>query len=331
MKRILILALFCAPFLASAQTVAKLFRYVNTSTSGHFYTTNWDELGNGKSGFKYENVAGFVLTGAAEGALPVHRYYNKSTRSHFYTMNWEELGKGKGDFIYENIAFYAFKTQVPGSVPLYRYYNKRYNNHFFTANFAELGNGRDGYTSEGIAGYIFSDEASATAAAKIPDAPKVDFAVTKEPAVVRPVPAPAPAPTAAAADPNHFIRLDNGVSHANFLMYWKTALLNQVVAVLDNRNQPVMLLMLPANGGHSPVPGTYPIVEGSKRAVKKGSQVAKLEYEPGFESADEAGTLTITENDGIYWFSAENITIVNKKTKETRKVSFKMGMFIQKV
>ncbi|MDB5252605.1 MAG: hypothetical protein JWP27_1774 [Flaviaesturariibacter sp.] len=326
MKRIFFLALFCASVAANGQSVGKLFRYVNTATSGHFYTTNWDELGNGKGTFKFENVAGYVLTAAIDGAVPMHRYYNKDSKSHFYTTNWDELGKGKGSFIYENIAFYAFKTQVAGSVPLYRYYNARYNNHFFTANFAELGEGRDGFKSEGIAGYIFPDEATAIAAAKPVAAP----AVVSAPPVAAPaaVPVAAPAPTAPAT--TDFIRLDNGTAHSNYQMFWKTALLNQVVAVLDNRNQPLMLIMLPANGGHSPVPGTYPIAEGSKRAVKKGSQVAKLEYEPGFESVEGGGTLTITENDGIYWFSAENVSIINKKTNETRKVSFKMGMFIQK-
>jgi hypothetical protein len=127
-----------------------------------------------------------------------------------------------------------------------------------------------------------------------------------------------------------YIKVDSNVIHTNYAMYWKTALFNQVVAVFDSKNQPLMLLMLPANGSHSPVPGTYNFVEGKKRAVKKGSQTAKLEYEPGYNSTDDAGTLTITENDGIFWFTAENISIIKNKTGETHKISFKMGMFIEK-
>ncbi|HEX2627619.1 MAG TPA: hypothetical protein VHM26_01360 [Chitinophagaceae bacterium] len=127
-----------------------------------------------------------------------------------------------------------------------------------------------------------------------------------------------------------FIRFDTSKVHTNYSMTWKTALFGQAVAVLDNRNQPLMLLLLPSNGSHSPVPGTYAIMEGGKRSVKKGSQIAKIEYEPGYESIDSAGTLTITENDGIYTFSAENISIIHGKTKEAHKLTFKMAMFIQK-
>jgi hypothetical protein len=127
-----------------------------------------------------------------------------------------------------------------------------------------------------------------------------------------------------------YIKVDSNITHTNYSMYWKTALFNQVVAVFDSKNQPLMLLMLPANGSHSPVTGTYNFVEGKRRAVKKGSQTAKLEYEPGYNSTDDAGTLTITENDGIYWFTAENISIIKNKTGETHKISFRMGMFIEK-
>lgn len=127
-----------------------------------------------------------------------------------------------------------------------------------------------------------------------------------------------------------FIRFDSATTHTNYSMVWKTALLNQVVAVFDGRNQPLMLLMLPANGSKSPVPGVYNFVEGKKRTVKKGSQTAKLEYEPGYISADGNATLTITENDGIFWFSAENVPIIQEKSGESHKISFKMGMFIEK-
>jgi hypothetical protein len=132
------------------------------------------------------------------------------------------------------------------------------------------------------------------------------------------------------AQATDYIKVDSNTVHTNYSMVWKTAIFNQVVAVFDHKNQPLMLIMLPANGSHSPVPGTYTIAEGKKRTVKKGSQTAKLEYEPGYISAENGGTLTITENDGIFSFTAENVTIINEKTKETRTISFKMGMFIEK-
>lgn len=127
-----------------------------------------------------------------------------------------------------------------------------------------------------------------------------------------------------------YIKLDSTVTYTNYNMVWKTAILNQVVAFTDTRHQPVMLICLPANGAHSPVPGTYTIDDGNKRTVKKGSQTAKLQYEPGYVSVADGGTLTITENDGIFWFSADNVSVINTKTKETHKLSFKSGMFIEK-
>jgi hypothetical protein len=130
---------------------------------------------------------------------------------------------------------------------------------------------------------------------------------------------------------NDFIRLDEATTHSNFMAVFRTAMMNQVIACTDTKGQPLMLIMLPANGSQAPAPGTYPITDGSKRAVKKGSGVAKLEFAPGnYVSADNAGTLTITENDSIFTFTAENVSITNSKTKETHKLSFKVALFIEK-
>jgi len=44
-----------------------LYRYYRSSTNSplgkgdHFYTTDWNELGNGKNGYRYERIAGYVL------------------------------------------------------------------------------------------------------------------------------------------------------------------------------------------------------------------------------------------------------------------------------
>jgi hypothetical protein len=127
-----------------------------------------------------------------------------------------------------------------------------------------------------------------------------------------------------------YIRLDSGTSQKNYMPYWKTAVFNQVVAIFDSKNNPLMLIMLPANGSHSPLPGTYPIMDGKKRAVKKGSQIAKLEYEPGYISADNAGMLTIEEKNELFWFTIDNATIINPKTSETHKLSIRFSMFIEK-
>jgi len=127
-----------------------------------------------------------------------------------------------------------------------------------------------------------------------------------------------------------FIRFDSSKVFTDYSITWKTALFNQSIIIHDNKGQPLLLLCLPANGSHSPVAGVYTIMKGGKRAVKKRSQIAKIEYEPGYRSIASAGSLIISENKGIYTFSAENISIIHGKTKEAHKLTFKMAMFIQK-
>jgi hypothetical protein len=326
MKSFLIgLTMLCG-ITANAQELGKLYRYFNPFNGGHFYTTNWEEIGWGQYGFKYENVAAKVYTQPVTGTFPVYRYFNINTRCHFYTTNWNELGNGKPGFNYEGIAFYAHQKQEEGTVPFYRYYHQGKNNHFYTASFEELGKGRGGFKSEGVACYVFkadsSDQLTVPPPTELIDMPgRTDPPEIIELTEVKIEAVPAP-------KNDYFILFDNTTRYTNFLPQWKTALFNQVVAVFNN-NQPLMLIMLPANGGHSPEPGVYNIAEGSKRAVKKGSKLAKLEFEPGYVSA-EGGTLTITEHDGIFSFAAENVTIVNSKTKESKQLSFTISMFIEK-
>ena len=38
-----------------------LYRYYNAALVDHFYTIYWQELGKGKSGWKLEGIAGYVL------------------------------------------------------------------------------------------------------------------------------------------------------------------------------------------------------------------------------------------------------------------------------
>ena len=86
---------------ARAQEATKLYRYYNTATGGHFYTTSWEELGEGKWTFKPEGVAGYAFSAPANGTTPVFRYYNTATKAHFYTTAWEELGVSKWTFVLE--------------------------------------------------------------------------------------------------------------------------------------------------------------------------------------------------------------------------------------
>lgn len=110
---------------------------------------------------------------------------------------------------------------------------------------------------------------------------------------------------------------------------WKTAVFNSVVAIRDNKGQPLMLIVTPAQSTGLPKVGSYNVVEGSKRKNKKGSGEIKIQVEPNLVSTDSAGVVTITEgNDSIFTFKGENIKVIDKKTKEEKTISFSVVFLI---
>lgn len=173
---------FAGSITAQNTNLVKLYRYYNISSRGHFYTTNFAELGNGNATYKAEGVAAYVFSSPADETFPVYRYYSKKTKAHFYTMNYEELKNGNAVFVAEGIAFYAYKNEKPGTRPFYRYYHTTGQYHFYTASFAELGSGKDGYVLEGNIGYVYATEEEASAALK----KKVEVVAEKAPVSTRP-------------------------------------------------------------------------------------------------------------------------------------------------
>jgi hypothetical protein len=134
----------------------------------------------------------------------------------------------------------------------------------------------------------------------------------------------------AKAGASDFIMLDGKVVNNNFGAEFGKSFFNQKIVLSGNDNQPFMLLSLPVNGSHSPALGTYNIMSGKKLAVKKGSQIAKIDMKPNYISLDDSGTLFIFEFNGLHWFIAENISIIDTNKNETHKMSFKIGMYIAK-
>jgi|GEM_PF-2537920 len=162
MKKLLFVALGAiGVFSAEAQSAVKLYRYNNVSTRDHLFTTNWDELGNGKYGYQFEGVAAYVFSTQVEGTAPCYRYFNSSNHFHFYTSNQAELGNGKYGYQSEGVAFYAYSTAIKSTVPFYRFANAGNGSHFYSANYDEVGNGKYGYKDEGTMCYVLKDETTA--------------------------------------------------------------------------------------------------------------------------------------------------------------------------
>lgn len=129
-------------------TQIPIYRY--SSTSRHFYTSSWSELGLGGAGFTYEGPSGYLYNYSKTGTVPFYRLYNSTTSDHLYQTS-SSIPVG---YHYESIMGYVYTTQVTGTVPLYRYY-KASGGHFYTLDINELGGGTNqGYTYEGIACYV---------------------------------------------------------------------------------------------------------------------------------------------------------------------------------
>jgi len=129
-----------------------LFRYVSSAASDHFYTTNFNELGNGAGGYRLEGTAGTLFSSIFQacGAVPLYRFYNAAGTDHFYTTNYNE-GAGLS---FEGVPGYCFPTPGSGLTPLYRYFSGAAFDHFYTTNFNELGDGAGGYGFEGVQCYV---------------------------------------------------------------------------------------------------------------------------------------------------------------------------------
>jgi hypothetical protein len=86
-----------------------LYRYMGPNF--HFYTTDWNELGAGRSGYTYEGIAAYTIpwstTKSCTNACPSGGTYDGANCLYMYSP-------GPNPFVY-NGAFYY--TRVPGAVP----------------------------------------------------------------------------------------------------------------------------------------------------------------------------------------------------------------------
>jgi hypothetical protein len=155
-----------------SQDTAPLYRYWNSKTVDHLFTTDANEIGTtipkrkGKYGYVYEGTQCHLYTRQVESSVPLYRYWKHSSRDHLYTTNPEEIGTtirgqtGKHGYKSRGIVGYCMSCKTPKTVPLYRYWRSNGADHFYTTNIREIGtavpgrNGRHGYRSEGITCYV---------------------------------------------------------------------------------------------------------------------------------------------------------------------------------
>jgi hypothetical protein len=158
-----------------------LYRYYHPG-AGHLYTSDWNELGNGRHGFQLERIECLVQDGPDTGAVPLFRFRQQFSSQepsiYFYTTDWNEYEKTVKasmftPFLQEGIAGYVYPVRFGNLIPLYRYYStthdgsKHYGDHFYTC-FLELRNSHEwpqvvagtfarripGYNFEGVAAWV---------------------------------------------------------------------------------------------------------------------------------------------------------------------------------
>lgn len=151
---------------ASASAVA-VFRFYNTVTRAHFYTTNEAEKNNVLLTAPYFSYDGAVFTASSTqtaGLSPVYRFFNRQTGLHFYTISEAEKNNvltTLPQFQLEGPAYFASQVAGAGLIPMYRFYLPSKGYHFYTASeeeknqvVATLG---QTYQYEGIGYYVLSD------------------------------------------------------------------------------------------------------------------------------------------------------------------------------
>jgi hypothetical protein len=153
-KLITLTALIFLSYFAFSQQ--PLYRYYNSKLKKHFYTVDFTEYGNGRSGWALEGPCCRVYSAAdqSRSIVPFFRYFNEKTGDHYYTTRFEEFGRGGNGYHLEGPACYINKFPAPGTVPFFKYYNRFTGDHFYTIDKRELGHGYDGYQLQGIDGFV---------------------------------------------------------------------------------------------------------------------------------------------------------------------------------
>jgi hypothetical protein len=155
------------PARKSATSRVPVFRFFNSGTGAHFFTTSVAERDNiiaNVPSFSYEGVAFHTSNAAAFGLSPVHRFLNQQTGVHFYTISETErahIVANLPQFQYEGVAYYASTLSGTGYVPLFRFFYAARGFHFYTVSEAErnqiLAN-LPQYSYEGVGYYVLGDD-----------------------------------------------------------------------------------------------------------------------------------------------------------------------------
>ncbi|AOW13285.1 hypothetical protein LPB72_09505 [Hydrogenophaga crassostreae] len=151
----------------SAASRTAVYRFFNSQTSAHFFTTSVTERNNVRATLPhmaYEGPAFYASGSAVPGLSPVHRFNNNQTGVHFYTISETErahIAATMPQFVYEGIAYYASTLAGTGYTPLYRFFVSARGFHFYTSSQSERDNiiaTLPQYSYEGVGYYVLGSD-----------------------------------------------------------------------------------------------------------------------------------------------------------------------------
>ena len=134
--------------------VVPLYMYINSSTSNHFYTTDWSELENGSGNWNYVKIAAFVCENQITNTVPFYRFYRvtkewfKSYYNHYYTT----VRSSGSAYDYEKIQCYVYPYQQIGTTAFYQLWSSSKHDHYYTTNESD---NPSGYGSKTICCYVY--------------------------------------------------------------------------------------------------------------------------------------------------------------------------------
>ncbi|KAB1068012.1 matrixin family metalloprotease [Methylobacterium soli] len=129
---------------SSHDSAEAVFRFLDTRTGDHFYTTDPAEKANilvTLPNFTYEGAA-WAVPDKGTDTVDVFRFYDTKTGQHFFTTSTSErdtILKTLPSYHDEGVAFQAYADAgTPGSITLERFFNTQTGLHHFAASQSEV-------------------------------------------------------------------------------------------------------------------------------------------------------------------------------------------------
>ncbi len=151
---------------ASSANLVTVWRFYNSQTQAHFYTSSESEKASVLATmpqFSLDGAAFKASNAAGTGLSPVYRFYNTQSGVHFYTVSEDEKAMilaSLPQFHLDGVAYFASKVAGTQLTPLYRFFYGSKGFHFYSSSEAERDHivaNLPPYGLEGVGYYVLMD------------------------------------------------------------------------------------------------------------------------------------------------------------------------------